>query len=66
MTTKQVQQLNHGLYIIFWKKSEGGGYSYASVGSMGNGDRWMAPTNWTSIGTSKKKYWRAVSKVIKI
>lgn len=67
MTTKQVQKLEHGFYIIFWKKSEGGGYSYASVGSTANGDRWMAPTNWIDLGTlGKKSLWRRVKKVIKV
>lgn len=66
MTTKQVQQLNHGFYVIFWKKSCGGGYSYAAVGSMSNGNRWMAPTNWVSGSTDKKKHWRDVSRVIKV
>ncbi len=38
-------KMKHGLYRIHWKS---GGSSLASVGSMHNGDRWIAPTNWTS------------------
>ena len=34
-----------GLYEVFWKS---GGRSIASIGNMHNGDRWIAPTNWTS------------------
>lgn len=45
-----------GLYEIFW---ESGGSSLASVGNMSNGDRWIAPTNWTGeitvTGTIKEK-----------
>jgi len=43
MTKRQAQKLRHGLYRIWWKS---GGNSLASVGSMRNGDRWLAPTNW--------------------
>ena len=52
MKKEKVQQLKHGLYRIFWKKSCGGGVSLAAVGSKMNGDRWMAPTNWCSIAES--------------
>ena len=35
----------HGIYKIYWKS---GGSSLASIGSMHNGERWIAPINWTS------------------
>lgn len=63
MKLKDVQQLKHGLYKIYWKKKEGGGYSLASVGSMQNGDRWMAPCNWVSGSTEDMKIWKIVKSV---
>lgn len=57
---KDVQKLKHGLYRIYWKS---GGCSLASVGSMPNGDRWIAPTNWVSCGTAELKYWKSILKV---
>ncbi len=57
MTAEEVSRLPHGLYEIVWKNEWGGGSSHAAVGSMYNGKRWMAPTNWTaaeaSIGLSR-------------
>lgn len=46
MTDLEVAKLKHGLYLIYWK--DRGGTSLASVGSMSDGKRWIAPTNWTS------------------
>lgn len=34
-----------GLYKVHW---ESGGYSLAAIGNMYNGDRWLAPVNWTA------------------
>lgn len=34
-----------GIYEVFWK---GGGSSIASIGMRDNGERWVAPTNWSS------------------
>lgn len=71
MTTEEVQKLNHGLYRIFWTEDAGGGMSLASVGSLHDGSRWFAPTNWTSatsvkvIGSSHEA-WRNVERVEKI
>jgi hypothetical protein len=45
MNKIDVQKLRHGVYRLFWK---GGGSSLASVGSLYDGTRWFAPTNWTS------------------
>lgn len=50
--------LGHGLYRIFW--TNGGGSSLAAVGSKPNGERWMAPTNWVSVGTTD---WSEVDRV---
>lgn len=36
--------LDHGIYEIHWKD---GGTSIAAVGSLPNGERWLAPINWT-------------------
>ena len=68
MKKDEVQKLPHGLYKIFWKSKYGGGSSLAAVGSLYNGDRWMAPTNWTGkisvIGFGES--WEKVKKVKKI
>lgn len=45
MTQTEARKLPHGLYRIFWKE---GGSSLAAMGSVYNGDRWIAPCNWTS------------------
>jgi hypothetical protein len=57
---KKVQQLEHGLYKIWWKS---GGASLAAVGSKMNGERWMACTSWISDGTAS---WPMVKKVKRI
>lgn len=33
-----------GIYKIKWRS---GGSSIASIGILNNGERWIAPTNWT-------------------
>jgi len=43
MKRKEVQELRHGLYRIWWIT---GDKSLAAVGSFDNGDRWIASTNW--------------------
>ena len=60
MKKKDVQELKHGLYRIHWKS---GGSSLASVGSMPDGARWMAPTNWVSGSSASRDVWRAVESV---
>jgi len=60
MTRTEVQKLEHGLYEIWWVS---GGSSLASVGSKPNGQRWMAPTNWTGGGSHELKHWKAVERV---
>jgi hypothetical protein len=59
MKKSDVQKLPHGLYRLYWKS---GGTSLAAVGSMPNGDRWMAPVNWISIGTSRIRDWHFVER----
>lgn len=67
MKKADVQKLSHGLYRIFWKESQGGKSSLAAVGSMHDGQRWIAPVNWTApIGgnpTGCGKIWQSVEKV---
>lgn len=48
MTKREAQKLDHGLYRIYWKS---GGVSEAAVGSLYDGTRWFAPTNWTAKTT---------------
>ncbi len=57
-----------GLYIVSWKS---GGSSLAAVGNHHNGDRWLAPVNWTSKsgtnpGTVLKKYITEIERMEKI
>ena len=59
MRKAEVRTLPHGLYKIHW---ESGDQSLASVGSMPNGDRWMAPTNW-GWPSAARKHWKAVKTV---
>ena len=66
MTQKQVQALSHGMYTIYWKE---GGASLAAVGSLANGTRWMAPTNWVNWqmeSNAMKSCWRKVRTVEKL
>lgn len=64
MKKNEVNKLNYGLYRIYWKE---GGYSLAAVGVLHNGDRWLAPTNWTSShagGVSfSGRWWKKVLRV---
>ena len=70
MRKESVQKLAHGLYLVFWNKAAGGGMSLCAVGSMYNGDRWIAACNWTADGTKREspgshrqREWRCVRKV---
>lgn len=62
MTEKKVQELDHGLYRIYWNS---GGDSIASIGSNEKGERWLAPTNWIHVGLTGRKVWRMVKRVEK-
>lgn len=63
MKRKEIRKLSLGVYRIFWKS---GGCSVASVGQLHNGDRWIAPANWTSefprtMGVVD--YWKMIERV---
>lgn len=44
------RELKHGLYEITWKSGE---TSVAAIGSLANGEYWIAPCNWISVNLSK-------------
>ncbi len=48
MTQEEVGTLKNGVYRVYWKDTHGGGCSVAAVGGMHNGQRWLAPSNWTA------------------
>lgn len=48
MTKREFFKLPIGLYIIYWKAANGGGFSLASTGVPPEGGRWFAPTNWVA------------------
>ena len=65
MKKHKVQQLEHGVYRIFWKE---GGTSVAAIGSKTNGDRWICPSNWTgqkgrATDTTDRATWENVKSV---
>ena len=67
MSKEEVKELNFGLYRVYWKKKCGGGNSLAAVGGLHNGDKWIAPCNWTNkytkgIATSGD-VWKRIKKV---
>jgi len=42
---EEILDCKHGVYRIHWRD---GSSSVASIGGMHNGNRWVAPSNWTS------------------
>lgn len=65
MENKDVQKLCHGVYRLYWDEES---YSLASVGSLHDGDRWFACTNWTTSKEGGKLIgfgsdWLSVEKV---
>ena len=42
MNKRDVKKLKHGIYVIHWKKSQGGGQSLAAIGSQSTGKKWLA------------------------
>lgn len=61
MTQEQVRMVMHGLYRVYWKD---GGQSLASVGSLPDGTRWLAPANWVSVPMDRDgavRAWRSVA-----
>lgn len=65
MTQVEAKKLGHGLFRIYWKD---GGASLAAVGSLSNGSRWFAATNWTGENTSTiaSTKWAAVERAVLI
>jgi hypothetical protein len=54
----------HGLYRIHWKS---GGTSLAAIGSMSNGNRWIAPTNWLAPSTDpSSSSWAEIERLERI
>ena len=49
MTNEDARKLPLGLYRITWKADCGGGESLAAVGQRDNGERWLAPCNWSGV-----------------
>jgi len=49
MTKEDVDELDHGVYRLYWTTKS---YSLACVGSLHDGSRWFACSNWTSENTS--------------
>ena len=60
MKKRDVEKLPHGIYRIYWKD---GGSSVAAVGSLSDGERWIAPTNWINVPDYGRGVWRKVKSV---
>lgn len=63
MKKKEFEKLNLGVYRVYWKS---GGSSLATIGMTFNGDRWIAPSNWTFPARVSKSIRKAILKVEKI
>lgn len=61
MTRAEARQMPPGLYRIWWKSGDA---SYAAVGMLPNGDRWLAPTNWVRP-TERQDVWRSVKAAVR-
>ena len=59
MTKAESKKLPLGLYRVWWKR---GGFSFAALGMLPNGDRWLAPTNWVH-STEIQNVWRSVDRL---
>jgi len=62
MNKEKRNSLTPGIYQVYWKQKNGGGDSLAAIGYLTNGDRWLAPINWTGRG-ERQKDWKAVKRV---
>ena len=60
MKQSKVQELVPGLYVITWKRREGGGDSLAAVGVTEDGTRWLAPCDWV-LPTECPEVWRMIA-----
>ncbi len=47
-TESEMLDCPFAIYRVYWNEESGGGSSVAAIGGMHNGDRWIAPTNWTN------------------
>src|SRR5690349_5775987 len=57
MNREQVQQLQHGIYVIEWMD---GLLSVAAIGSNRNGDRWIHCSSWVSPESYSQNVWAVV------
>ena len=60
MTADEARQLPLGLYRVFWKSDDRP--SIAAIGMLEDGQRWLAPANWTRP-TEDQHIWRRVERV---
>jgi hypothetical protein len=63
MTNEQARGLELGLYLVKWTD---GTTSLASVGQLSNGERWLAPCNWTGKSGAQiasRHHWDTVATV---
>lgn len=63
MTVEEINQLKCGLYMVFWARHEGDGFSLAAVGRFWNGDPWFSPTNWVTPSASLKEHCEMIEKM---
>ena len=68
MRREDVQELEHGLYRVYWEDSPEAPSSLAAVGSDADGRRWLAPTNWVTVGPqlTQAQQWARVARVERI
>lgn len=60
MTKAEIKTYPLGIFKIYWKS---GGSSMAAIGQIENGDRWLAPVNWTHT-TEDQHIWQRVERVV--
>jgi hypothetical protein len=68
MDREDVNKLEPGVYLLYWKGVPGYPPSLAAVGTGYNGDRWIACADWISHLTVKHSasYWEGVERAVKI
>ena len=50
MVNGMLSKLSSGLYRVHWKPDACGGSSLVAIGCTESGEKWIAPTNWVSVG----------------
>ena len=60
MKYSKVNTLPLGLYKVYWKY---GGCSLCSIGQNRDGDRWIAPTNWSSAVVVNRETAKSIKRV---